>query len=907
MKSARFLVITLLLSLPAICRSQSLEKGFSDPPMSFRPYAMWYWMGSNYTYAAVNEELEGMCEEGLGGAVVFNVSSMPLDAEASISNSFNDWQTYRSPAYWETLKFACAEGKRLGLEIGLHNCPGNSSMGGPWVDSPSKGMQRLMSVDTLVDGGRILLFRMGRPAGENYHDIAVIAMKEGKEGRGVDLTEDCRGGVIDWDAPQGKWRIFRIGYTCTMSRPHPVTDELRGKTLEVNRMDSILVDSHWDNVLDPLRERLGASVGREMGQILVGAYDGAEQDWTRGFRKEFRTAMGYDPFPWLPYAMDPSLESPLGDRFRHDLEHMVSVVVRRSCNRVSRDRVKEAGMEYCPEPSGNVLSAIAGAADADMPLGKSYSGGDGSIRVEVSAGARAAGHTLIGAEAYISAPENSRFTEDPASLKPATEEAFASGANRLYLHQWAMQWVREDSDRWKPGFTMGWWGTHFGRHQTWFEPGKAFFHYLGRAQYLLQQGEQVIDHLSVDSVPDRVTDAMLTEDLLDMDIRVRDGRVVLPSGREYLTLEFPESKGMLPEVLDRISALVEAGAVVVASRPSVSAGLKDYPACDGAVAIKADDLWKKYYGKRIFPTREEAMKAMGLSPDYTSEENIAVVHRRCPEADIFYVANLSSTARETTVSLRISGLLPEIWNAENGFTRAASQWRSVGDRTEVSLRLEPWQSRFIVLRRKPYDRENALEKIAGPEPELVDRKEIDSGWDVRFRPAYDDPEFVLSGTGIGDFSSSDDERVRYFAGTAVYTRSLEMKAKPRKAVLDLGEMNDIAVLKVNGECVDTLWYPPYRRDISRFVRSGRNTIEVAVTVNWANRLIGDEQYPADFDLGEDRGEKGFAPGRLPKFFKWGDDRPEPRRKAFATWYYWRRDDPLQKAGLAGPVILETSR
>ena len=81
-------------------------------------------------------------------------------------------------------------------------------------------------------------------------------------------------------------------------------------------------------------------------------------------------------------------------------------------------------------------------------------------------------------------------------------------------------------------------------------------------------------------------------------------------------------------------------------------------------------------------------------------------------------------------------------------------------------------------------------------------------------------------------------------------------------------------------------------------------MEIAVTNNWANRLIGDEQYPADFEWGQDRGiERGRAMKAFPDWFIKKQPRPSKDRKAFYIWYYHRKNSPLQPAGLAGPVRL----
>ena len=110
---------------------------------------------------------------------------------------------------------------------------------------------------------------------------------------------------------------------------------------------------------------------------------------------------------------------------------------------------------------------------------------------------------------------------------------------------------------------------------------------------------------------------------------------------------------------------------------------------------------------------------------------------------------------------------------------------------------------------------------------------------------------------------------------------------------------------VNGKNVGVLWYPPYRTDITDFVKAGDNTLEIAVTNNWANRLIGDEQYEADFEWGRDRGEAmGRAMKAFPDWFLKGEERPSKGRKGFVIWSYFRQNTPLEPAGLTGPVKLE---
>jgi hypothetical protein len=121
--------------------------------------------------------------------------------------------------------------------------------------------------------------------------------------------------------------------------------------------------------------------------------------------------------------------------------------------------------------------------------------------------------------------------------------------------------------------------------------------------------------------------------------------------------------------------------------------------------------------------------------------------------------------------------------------------------------------------------------------------------------------------------------------------------------LDLGKVHDLARVTLNGKDLGVLWQSPFTLDISSALKTGSNHLEIAVTNTWHNRLVGDEQFPADFEWGEDRQEKGHAMKAYPDWFVKNQTRPEKNRKCFVVWYYHRKDTPLLPAGLVGPVTL----
>jgi hypothetical protein len=154
-----------------------------------------------------------------------------------------------------------------------------------------------------------------------------------------------------------------------------------------------------------------------------------------------------------------------------------------------------------------------------------------------------------------------------------------------------------------------------------------------------------------------------------------------------------------------------------------------------------------------------------------------------------------------------------------------------------------------------------------------------------------------------DLAQHTDPAVKYFSGTATYSTKFEMSDLKSQITLDLGKVHDLARVTLNGKDFGVLWQAPFTLDVSSALKTGENLLEIAVTNTWHNRLVGDEQFPADFEWGEDRGDKGHAMKAYPEWFIKNQPRPEKDRKCFVIWYYHRKDTPLLPAGLIGPVRL----
>jgi hypothetical protein len=809
-----------------------------------------------------------------------------------------------------------------------------------------------------------------------------------------------------------------------------------------------------------LKEHLGPLMGKgkTFRHLVLDSYEAGLQNWTPGFREEFIKRKGYDPVPWLllldTKVVGEGKNAPrkpkftVGNadqtaRFLWDFKDMVAQLYQEYNFEQGARLMHEAGLDLQFESYGGPFDVIAGASVADIPMAEFWVGRKSSVKPAIIASARAMDRKVVGAEALTGWPNICNYSEDPALLKIFGDDAYSLGINRLILHHWVHQ---PFGDAFKPGMGMGWWGTHFGRNQTWAELGKAYYKYLGRSQVLLQTGQGVGDFLTLDHTVVNA-DAISRAALLRGDVRVENGQIVLASGRRYPFLVLPAGNVMLPEVARKLKELVEGGAVIVGTKPTRSFSLSGYPACDDVVRGIGEELWGDTDGRvnlehgvgrgRVFAgSYQMFLEKTGLtSPVILGPEQgfVLTTARRdaAGDVDIFFVSNPLIESCAVTPSFRVKGKLPEIWQAEDGSHAPAPLWREVGGRTEVPLRLRGKEAVFIVFRKSapaddhPVDirfgsqigpqirilkatygvadrtidvtekvadwvKNNTLQKmvmnrelaagrgdpapgvenvlrvdyeiegkqvvreakenavlifeIETPEWKLTTTEKgqpvlltsvdmsgeivyasgkhvpfaakaqqphaIEGAWEVSFAPGMDAPEKITF-PELTSWSQHTDPAIKYFSGTAVYRKTIQVPAdllgSEKRIFLDLGELSNLASVKVNGVDLGIGWYAPFRFDATSALKAGANTLEINVVNTWVNRLIGDEQEPADIEWGRDSRYGDIFTGRrlvaYPDWFVKGTPRPSKGRKTFSTWNYFSKDAPLLPAGLIGPVKL----
>ncbi|HAO80916.1 MAG TPA: glycosyl hydrolase family 43, partial [Verrucomicrobia subdivision 3 bacterium] len=455
----------------------------------------------------------------------------------------------------------------------------------------------------------------------------------------VDLTSKLTSdGRLNWQVPAGEWVILRLGYTPTGAKNHPAPKE--GEGLECDKFSKTALDAHWAGFMQKILDDLGPLAGKTLDSSLIDSYEVGGQNWTKNFREEFQKRRGYDPLKFLPAFTGRVVDNPaVSERFLWDVRRSIADLFAENYYGHFAELCRQHGLMNAVEPYTGPFESLQCGALADVVMGEFWSGSQGHPSVKLAASiAHIYGKTIVGAESFTASPEAGRWQNDPYSLKALGDLMYCQGLNRYVFHRYAMQpWT----NRW-PGMTMGQWGFHFERTETWWNQGKSWIDYISHCQFLLQQGHAVADaaYFTGESAPVemRVGNPALPAgydyDAINADVllhgaTVKNGRITLTSGANYAALILPPNDSdMTPQLLERIRTLVRAGATVVGPRPQHSPSLAGFPKCDAQVKKTADELWGKCDGitvlensvgkGRIFwgETLTNIFAAQNLKPDF---------------------------------------------------------------------------------------------------------------------------------------------------------------------------------------------------------------------------------------------------------------------------------------------------
>jgi NAD(P)-dependent dehydrogenase (short-subunit alcohol dehydrogenase family) len=383
----------------------------------------------------------------------------------------------------------------------------------------------------------------------------------------------------------------------------------------------------------------------------------------------------------------------------------------------------------------------------------------------------------------------------------------------------------------------------------------------------------------------------INSEVLQQRASVKDGRFVLPDGMSYRILVLPKLETMRPEMLLRIKELVEQGAVVLGPAPKRSPSLENYPEADLQVQKMAAEQWGKIDGTNTRSAKvgkgmilsgmdmQEALDLIKVLPDFRLAEGDTAlfIHRNLGNSELYYISNQSENQININPEFRISGLSPELWDPVTGSVRDLPAYVQNENTTIVPLKLESFESLFIIFRKKAG--KASVTDVASNFPVREELQDLNGPWNVTFNTAGRGPVKPVVFETLSDWITNNNDSIKYYSGTAFYqiTFNMDQVDPGKKYFADLGTVKAMAKVKLNGKYSGGVWTAPWTADISDAIRAGENTLEVEVVNTWVNRLIGDSRLPA------------------------------AERKTWCSVNPFKPDSQLDPSGLIGPVKIVSVR
>jgi len=810
MKALRLLLLTCLCAPLAHAQQAPPASAWPATTQTTKPWTRWWWPGSAVDRAGITAQLTAIADAGIGG-----VEITPIYGAKGSEARYLD---FLSPRWVEMLAFTASEAKRLGLGVDMATGTG-WPFGGPMV-SDADGSSTLALIDGKLTG-KPTAMKVKRPA-------------PGDEGL-----------VLDPYSPAALDRYLR----------------------------------HFSKAFAELPR--DASQSRGIRSQFHDSFEYYNASWTADLPAVFRKMHGYD---LQTFAKQIGGEEPLDD----DTMSRIKGDYRRTLAKMHLDYVNAwvtwshaEGFKARNQAHGAPCNLLDLYASADIPETESFGLTElpivglrkDAVGVSVdpdppvalvgrfaSSAAHVTGLPLVSSETLTWLREN--YRESPAAAKPQLDRLFAAGINHIFYHGT----VYSPGDAEWPGWFF-YASTQLTPSNPLWKDFGAMHAYVARVQSILQAGapdndvllyfpfDDVVEHASgfmehygvhdnkwLSESPagllatkllesghafDHVSDAQLQR------VKAQDGMFIAPGGGRYRVIVVPTTRRMPVETLKQLKDLASRNPAVIfqslpqdvpgyarlEERRTELRGIAASPVLTRAIA--GDNVLPVLVKHRV---RREAAPLNGLS------------HIRRARGDGFdyLFANLSGKAFDGWLPLGTPGgtaLLLDPLSGRDGLASA----RNRDGNLEVYLQLASGESAIVRTYKsaKAHPGRKRWHYLAP----LDEGREIKGDWQVSFLEGGPALPAAAHMSTLASWTSLTDPEAQRFAGTARYR--LEFDAPDKTAgdewLLDLGDVREVARVRLNGESLGTAWSLPFRVRLGASLKP-RNVLEIEVTNLPSNRV-----------------------------------------------------------------------
>ncbi|WPO89376.1 glycosyl hydrolase [Chryseobacterium sp. HR92] len=842
-----------------------------------KPWTRWWWMGNAVSEKGLDKELTTLNKAGFGG-----IEIVPIYGAKGFENQYIN---YLSPEWMKMLQFTT--GKAKSLNMGVDMAVGTGwPIGGSQVDKEDAATKMIVQTYTISSGEKfseqIILNDEKQKNLETIKLDIVTAYNEKNEA--VVLTDKiANDGSLNWKPDSGKWTIYAVFTGKTLQKVKRAAPGGEGYTL-----DHFSPDATKD-YLKTFDKAFGNS-NYGIRSFFNDSYEVYNADWTPDFKSEFKKRRGYDLSPYIKYLVS-NEENEMTGRIKSDYRETLSELILSNFTKDFTNWAHSKNSKNTNQAHGSPGNLLDLYAAVDIPESETFGSTVFDIpglrreRTDVqksdqpdinmlkfaSSAANVRGKQLISNETFTWLTEH--FKTSWSQAKPEVEQVFLSGINHVFYHGTTYTpadvpfpgWLFYASVNFVPENSL--WphlmglNSYVARTQSVLQSGKSdnelLIYWPIYDQWANPNGKDIafkvhnvekwlqptpmyknLTKLSkMGYALDMISDKMIGESKSENQ-KIQTAK----EGSSYRVLIIPELTYLPETTIHYILKLAQNGASVIFQNEP-----KDIPGNFEVEKRRAElkSLWAQIefqdHGENIKTASfgkgkivlsadiEKGLEYLKIQKEQLTETGLRFVRRQFDGGKYYFIVNHTAKDINQFIPLNYTGKQAVIMNPENGdFGVAEIQNNS------VRIQLKSGQSLFFK-NSESVDHSiakwNYIEKIDSP-------ISLNQAWQLTFKEGGPErPKSRILKNPEPWTNFSEDSATQSFSGTGVYTTTLVLKNKKADDyLLKFDKLYESAKVIVNGQEAGIVWSIPFEINIGKYLKKGKNTIQIEVCNLMANRI-----------------------------------------------------------------------
>jgi hypothetical protein len=859
--------------------ASKLYRQFLDPPSDSRPMMRWWWFGSAVTKPELERELEAMRGAGIGGVEIQPVYPLTLDDESKALRNF----PYLSPVFLDAVQFANRTAQEMGMRVDITLGSG-WPYGGP--KTPIALAAECIKVIALPITSTMIIFPTLADGDKVIAAFAVSGTEKAFDpstAQPIDLTT----GVV----PPGTGARTALIFVASHTRQAVKRPAAGAEGYVLDHFSRAAIDEHLTNVAEPLLKSFGDHPPYAVFSDSLEVYG---SDWTANLPTEFQKRRGYDLISHLPELFAGGTTQ--ADAVRHDWGETLSDLVRENYLAPVTRFAEAHHTQFRSQTYGEPAVMLADEAVPNLPEGEGPQWRSFSFTRWASSASHLYGRNVTSAETWtwLHSPA---FRATPLDMKAEADRMFLLGVNQIVGHGYPYS----PAVAGEPGWSL-YAAAAFNDHNPWFPVMPDVTRYVQRLSWLLRQGKPANDiaillpeddaqaafhpgHVSVTEEMKKRISPELMSSILDAGYNIDyiDAATIDKLNKvPYPVLILPAVTRIPLTAYKKIEAYAASGGKVIAieKAPSLAPGLIEHNTSAEIASLSTEIFHSDHHTGVVLESLDHLAdslhQALPGDVDATGKtEGLGFIHRQISGSDLYFVANTSNQPIDGAVKFRSTHKTIESWDPDSGRILFRFPYYK---KSGVPLVLAPYESRVFVLVDKvekfPIDKQELAYPQVNKKNQAI--ADLSADWQVRFADS------TSLQTLSHPISWTNMEGRKYYSGEAVYSRIFFFDHRltaDTRIVLDFGEgvattdnrppsapgmralldppIREAAVIFVNGQQAGSLWHPPYKIAIDRFLHPGENRIEVHVYNTAINEMA--DQPRRDYTALNARYGKRFDP------------------------------------------------